>query len=605
MIQRAGQRPNPNRHRCFFDISRARSRDRLPRRRPDAWSARTRTCSPTASTPTATRSSSCASATCAPGRTCPTGSPAATTAGPGAPTRSGSSTPCTTRPTGRARCWRHRLGTDPADDVLVLEEPDAALRAQRAADPQRRARRDLGREPLDQRGLGRRRPHAARRRRGRSAAAGTACSTASSTRRYDATGDRLLVVTNDGAVEFRLMTAPVPRDADQDPTAWVEARPERSRGAALAGPTPSRAASCSRSAPAGEHRLRVVAARRPRRRGPRAAHGATTWAVSTSPATTLVRRRRRSTVVRRVLPAARRSGRRSTCAPARRTEVHRGGGAGLRPRRATPWSGVPSRRRTARRCRRCCVRRRDTPLDGTAPALLYAYGAYEAVDEPEWDAALPSLLDRGVVWVHALIRGGGEGGRRWWLDGSLRHKQHTFDDLAAVADGLARDGLVDGEPHRHPRPERRRAAPGRGVQPAARPLAGGGGRGAVRRRGDHDVRRVDPADRSPSGRSGATRAVREEFDWMLAYSPYDNLPRGRRPPRPAGHRRRARPPGDGARAGEVGRRAARTPTRSGRRACSSAARPARAPMSARPGGSATSATRPRSMPGSSTAREPR
>ena len=83
------------------------------------------------------------------------------------------------------------------------------------------------------------------------------------------------------------------------------------------------------------------------------------------------------------------------------------------------------------------VRHRDTPLDGTAPALLYGYGAYEYTFEPEWDPALPSLLDRGVVYAHAHVRGGGEGGRRWWLDGRLEHKQHTFTDLFAVADGLA------------------------------------------------------------------------------------------------------------------------------------------------------------------------
>ena len=41
------------------------------------------------------------------------------------------------------------------------------------------------------------------------------------------------------------------------------------------------------------------------------------------------------------------------------------------------------------------VRRRDVPLDGTAPALLYGYGAYEACDDPAWDPALPSLLDGG------------------------------------------------------------------------------------------------------------------------------------------------------------------------------------------------------------------
>ena len=90
------------------------------------------------------------------------------------------------------------------------------------------------------------------------------------------------------------------------------------------------------------------------------------------------------------------------------------------------------------------VRRRDTPLDGTAPTLLYGYGAYESTFEPEWDPALPCLLDRGVVFVHAHVRGGGEGGRRWWLDGRLDAKQNTFSDLIAVADGLA--GVHDGTP---------------------------------------------------------------------------------------------------------------------------------------------------------------
>src|SRR6185503_10178918 len=56
------------------------------------------------------------------------------------------------------------------------------------------------------------------------------------------------------------------------------------------------------------------------------------------------------------------------------------------------------------------VRRADVPLDGTAPCLLYGYGAYEACDEPEFSASLPALLDRGVVYAIAHIRGGGEGG---------------------------------------------------------------------------------------------------------------------------------------------------------------------------------------------------
>jgi oligopeptidase B len=169
------------------------------------------------------------------------------------------------------------------------------------------------------------------------------------------------------------------------------------------------------------------------------------------------------------------------------------------------------------------LRHRETPLDGTAPCLIYAYGAYEAVDEPEWDAALPSVLDHGVVWVHALVRGGGEGGRRWWLDGSMRHKQHTFDDLIAVADGLDREGLVDG------------------TRIATRGLSAGGLlQGVVfSQRPDRwravvaEVPFVDvvttmfdedtPLTITEWEEWGDPR-IREQFDWMLAYSPYDNVP---------------------------------------------------------------------------------
>lgn len=90
------------------------------------------------------------------------------------------------------------------------------------------------------------------------------------------------------------------------------------------------------------------------------------------------------------------------------------------------------------------VRRRDVPLDGSAPCLLYGYGAYEAVFEPEFDATLTVLLDQGVIFANAHIRGGGEGGRNWWLNGRMENKQNTFTDHVAVADFLA-DGLVDGD----------------------------------------------------------------------------------------------------------------------------------------------------------------
>jgi oligopeptidase B len=93
------------------------------------------------------------------------------------------------------------------------------------------------------------------------------------------------------------------------------------------------------------------------------------------------------------------------------------------------------------------VRRRDVDLDGRPPLYLYGYGSYEVCTDPDfgydWPRSLPSLLDRGVVCAFGHPRGGGDRGRRWWLDGHLRAKPNTFDDQAAVADFLA-DGLVDG-----------------------------------------------------------------------------------------------------------------------------------------------------------------
>jgi oligopeptidase B len=91
----------------------------------------------------------------------------------------------------------------------------------------------------------------------------------------------------------------------------------------------------------------------------------------------------------------------------------------------------------------------ETQLDGSAPCLLYGYGAYEACSDPEFSVGLPSLLDRGVVYAIAHIRGGGEGGRNWWQQGRLRSKPTTFTDFIDVADWLAgRDGAPVVDPGR-------------------------------------------------------------------------------------------------------------------------------------------------------------
>lgn len=86
------------------------------------------------------------------------------------------------------------------------------------------------------------------------------------------------------------------------------------------------------------------------------------------------------------------------------------------------------------------VYRRDTPLDGTAPLLIYGYGSYGFSTEPSFGAARVSLLDRGWVYAIAHIRGGQELGRAWYEAGKLGAKHNTFTDFVAVTEHLLAQG---------------------------------------------------------------------------------------------------------------------------------------------------------------------
>lgn len=94
------------------------------------------------------------------------------------------------------------------------------------------------------------------------------------------------------------------------------------------------------------------------------------------------------------------------------------------------------------------VRRTSTKLDGSAPCLLYGYGAYETSIDPTFSSVRLCLLDRGFVFAIAHVRGGGEMGRRWYEDGKLLEKRNTFTDFVACARALiagswtSRDRLV-------------------------------------------------------------------------------------------------------------------------------------------------------------------
>ncbi|GAA3534655.1 S9 family peptidase [Aeromicrobium panaciterrae] len=91
------------------------------------------------------------------------------------------------------------------------------------------------------------------------------------------------------------------------------------------------------------------------------------------------------------------------------------------------------------------VCRKDTPRDGTAPALIYGYGSYEASMDPGMSIARLSLLDRGFVFSIAHVRGGGELGRHWYDDGKMLHKRNTFTDFIASARHLVDEGWTSAD----------------------------------------------------------------------------------------------------------------------------------------------------------------
>jgi oligopeptidase B len=85
------------------------------------------------------------------------------------------------------------------------------------------------------------------------------------------------------------------------------------------------------------------------------------------------------------------------------------------------------------------VYKKGLKKDGSAPVLLYGYGSYGATVPAVFNSARLSLLDRGVVFAHAHIRGGSDLGRAWYEAGKMGNKKNTFTDFIACADHLVRE----------------------------------------------------------------------------------------------------------------------------------------------------------------------
>ncbi len=88
------------------------------------------------------------------------------------------------------------------------------------------------------------------------------------------------------------------------------------------------------------------------------------------------------------------------------------------------------------------LHRADLRLDGSAPVLLYGYGAYGSPTPASFEADRLSLVDRGFIYAIAHVRGGSDKGWRWYADGKLTKKPNTFGDFIAAARHLIAAGYT-------------------------------------------------------------------------------------------------------------------------------------------------------------------
>jgi len=168
------------------------------------------------------------------------------------------------------------------------------------------------------------------------------------------------------------------------------------------------------------------------------------------------------------------------------------------------------------------VYRKGFRKDGSAALLQYAYGSYGSSMDPGFNLPVVSLLDRGMVYAIAHIRGGQEMGRAWYDDGKLFHKKNTFTDFIDVTDFLVKEGYAAKD---------RVAAYGGS--------AGGLLMGAVSNMAPEKYRLIlsqvpfvdvvttmlDPSIPLTTNEydEWGNPEKKDYYDYMLSYSPYDNL----------------------------------------------------------------------------------
>ena len=168
------------------------------------------------------------------------------------------------------------------------------------------------------------------------------------------------------------------------------------------------------------------------------------------------------------------------------------------------------------------VYRKGFARNGTAPLYQYGYGSYGATLDPRFDSTVVSLLDRGFVYAIAHIRGGQEMGRSWYDDGRLLRKKNTFTDFIDVTDFLVRE--------KYAAPDKvfaSGASAGGLLMGAVANMAGEKYRGIAAHVAYVDVVTTMLDESIPLVTNEfdewGNPKQKEYYDYMLSYSPYDNV----------------------------------------------------------------------------------
>ena len=165
---------------------------------------------------------------------------------------------------------------------------------------------------------------------------------------------------------------------------------------------------------------------------------------------------------------------------------------------------------------------RNTPLDGSAPGLVYGYGSYGSSTLPYFNPALISLLNRGFVYAIAHIRGGQERGREWYEAGKMMNKINTFTDFIDVTDALQNQAIIDPK-----RTNARGGSAGGLLMGAVLNMAPSLYHGVIAAVPFVDVITTmsDPSIPLTTGEWNEWGDPREKaaYDYMLSYSPYDQV----------------------------------------------------------------------------------